>query len=326
MNNLPILAKVYRGDRVESEHYGHAVIADRNGKIVYQFGDPTTRVYLRSAAKPVQAVPLVEDNLAEKFGFTNKEMALACASHNGENFHVGAAQSMLQKIGLTKNHLQCGVHRPLGVDLGCVTETSRYDVLQNNCSGKHSGMLAACVLNNWPVENYLDPNHPHQQRIKARISENSDLPEKEIGVGIDGCSAPVFNLPLQNLATLYARLADKTTSGNQCFQFMSQNPEMVAGTKRFDTTFMNAMNGKAIAKIGAEGLECVAIDTSEPLGLAVKISDGNNRAAPPVVLALLKRLELISDTELQNMQEYVTPEIRNHYGILVGRVFCEHDF
>ena len=316
----PCLARVFRCGEIESEHFGHIVIAGADGTVHFSAGERDVRVFLRSAAKPVQAVPLVEQNIPHAFGLSDKEMALACASHNGEDFHIAAAASMLQKIGLSKDDLQCGVHRPLGVEVGCVEESGHYDVLQNNCSGKHAAMLAACVRSGLSTTTYLSKNHPHQQDILTRISHYGNVSKEKIAIGIDGCSAPVFNLPLQNLAILYARLADRSLPGYRCFRYMVQNPEMVGGSTRFDTTFMQAMAGSAIAKIGAEGLQCVAIEKPEPLGVIVKISDGNNRAAPPVMLAIMRKMGLLPDAAAEKMPAYRAPELRNHRGVSVGKI------
>lgn len=315
-----LLVRVYRGKAVESEHYGHVVVADRTGAIRLQIGDAATRVYLRSAAKPVQAIPAIEHGVPEAFGFSESEMALTCASHNGEPFHAETAASMLKKIGLSEQYLQCGIHRPLGIDPGVVPETGQYSVLQNNCSGKHSLMLAACVQADLPLNSYLSPDHPHQIRIRNCLADYGNLPVDDIQVGIDGCSAPVFNMPLCNLATVYAKLADRKLSGYKCFKYMTAHPEMVGGTGRFDTVFMQATAGAAIAKIGAEGLQCVSVLSPEPLGIVVKISDGNNRAAPAVALAVLRKLGLLSHAAAQHLTAYFEPELYNHRGIVIGKI------
>ena len=166
-----LLASVFRGGNIESEHFGHVVIVDAHGKIIFSLGNADQIVHMRSSAKPFQALPALRDGVGAHFKFTRQELALACASHNGEPQHREIAATILRKIGLDESHLQCGIHRPIGVDLAAVDETPPFSVLQNNCSGKHSVMLAACVKNGWPVENYLDPAHPHQLRILATIAE-----------------------------------------------------------------------------------------------------------------------------------------------------------
>ncbi len=321
-----LLARVFRGRHVESIHTGHIVVVDASLKIVLQVGNPQTATYLRSAAKPFQALPLLGDHIDEAFGLSPREMALICASHNGEAFHVEAAASILKKCGLAPEQLLCGIHRPLGVDLGVVQESASYHVLQNNCSGKHAGMLAACQLHGWPVATYIEPTHPHQKRILATLSEWSGLAESQIGVEVDGCSVPVFYLPLVNIAQMYANLATQAAEIERVYALMWQNAEMVAGTFRFDTELMRTLKGKVVTKTGAEGLQCLAVRHPRPLGIAIKISDGNKRAIPPIVLKLLWHLGVVTEQELRALQRFVLPEIRNHRKILVGRIDCPVSF
>lgn len=322
----PLLAQVYRGSQVECSHFGHVVVAGADGEIIASVGNPQAGTYLRSSAKPFQAMPLLDYGTADYFDLTAKELALVCASHNGERFHVAAARSILRKARLAPSLLQCGVHRPLGVDSGVVAERAPYTVFQNNCSGKHLGMLAACVHKKWPTENYLDPAHPHQQNILQTIAAFAAIDAQQIGIGIDGCSAPVFYLPLQNIACMYARLAAaESPPAKRIFETMWQHADMVAGTQRFDTAVMRALRGKVVAKIGAEGVECLAIRHPRPMGLVVKIVDGARRAVPPVVLRLLMALGVAGEAELAALRAYVVPEILNHRGLLVGRVRCALD-
>lgn len=316
----PVLARVLRSNRLESEHRGHIAVVDAAGKLLFSAGDPRIPVYLRSAAKPFQALPLLEDHLDTAFGFSEAELALACASHNGEKMHVDAAQAMLDKLDLPASLLRCGIHRPLGVELNCVDEDGNYNVLQNNCSGKHCGMLASCKWHGWPYENYIDPAHAHQQRILGTIAKYAGVAEAEIGIGIDGCSVPVFNLPLDRVAWMYARLATDSGSAARVFHLMSSYPELVAGTRRFDTAMMLAMPGRIIAKTGAEGLECLALRQPQAIGIAIKIADGNNRAVPPVVLKLLQHLNCISPEELHTLSAYEEPRLFNHRKVCVGRI------
>ncbi|MCA9732029.1 MAG: asparaginase [Deferribacteres bacterium] len=314
------LAHVIRGAHVESEHWGHIVVADAEGNIHHAWGNPEQIVHMRSAAKPFQVLPALQDDLASHFQLTREELALACASHNGESRHTEIAASILHKIGLHQDNLQCGVHRPLGVDLGVVPEQEKYTVLQNNCSGKHAVMLAACQKNGWPVENYLEPAHPHQKRILGTLAEMGRIEKKKIGINIDGCSAPEFSLPLKNVATMYANLASGMDSPIDPFKLMAEHPFLIAGTKRFDTAIISAMAGKVVAKIGAEGLECFAVRGEKPLGIVISIVDGNSRATPPVALALLQKLGILNEQHLAKLQAYREPEIHNHRHVLIGRI------
>ena len=318
----PVLARVLRGELLESEHRGHVVITDRRGSILFQAGDPDTRVFVRSAAKPIQSLPLIEDDLERRFGLDGHELALTCASHNGEPIHVEAGRALLRKMRIPLQALQCGKHRPLGVDLGSVQETSSYDVLQNNCSGKHIGMLGACRYHGWPVENYLARDHPQQARILDRISEFGELNRNEIAVCIDGCSAPAFNLPLRSAAISYAKLAENEFPANRCFDLISAHPEMIGGARRFDTDLMCAFGGRIVAKVGAEGVQCLSIRGKPNVGIALKVSDGSGRAVSAIVLALLRSLGFATESELDRIRAYANPELHNHRGLQVGRIEC----
>ncbi len=321
-----LLARVFRGRQVESVHFGHVAVVDADGQLLTSRGHPETSVFMRSAAKPFQAMPLVAMGAVTHFDLSREELAVICASHNGETMHVHAVQSILRKIGLDDHALQCGVHRPLGVDLKVVPETGDYTVLQNNCSGKHVGMLAACRMQGWPTESYLDPDHPHQCAIRKTISDTSGVPEKDIAVEIDGCSAPVFYLPLHRIAFMYARLAVDDGPGRVIFDAMWQHAEFVAGQRRFDTDLMRALKGRLVAKTGAEGLQCFAIREPRPMGVAIKIADGHSRAVPPVALKLLLYLGVLQERDLLPLRRYVASEIRNHRNILVGRIDCPVDW
>ncbi len=223
-------------------------------------------------------------------------------------------------------HTIGGVVTPAQTLMKVVPENAPYDVLQNNCSGKHAGMLAACRHHGWPIESYLEPGHPHQQRILQTIAEYSGLAPSEIGVDVDGCSAPVFNLPLRALARMYARFARREKGADLLFRCMSTHPEMVAGSGRFDTAVMQAFRGRLVAKIGAEGLQCFAVCRPRPLGIAIKIEDGNSRAMPPVALRLLLHLGLAEEVVLSKLREFAAPTLRNHRGLLVGHIDCPLDF
>lgn len=320
-NAAILLASVYRGDTVESVHYGHFVLVDTAGRTLLHGGDPETAIHLRSCAKPFQIIPLLESGAVEAFGFAEQELAVACASHNGAPRHVAAVEAMLAKAGLHAGLLQCGVHRPLGIDAGAPVADPPYSALHNNCSGKHTAMLAGCKYLGLPLENYFDPAHPYQQKILQKISHYSALPEKDIGIAVDGCSAPEFVLPLKNLAHMYAQLAvgaDRFT--RRIYEVMCRHPEMVAGEGRFDTALMQALRGKVVAKIGAEGVRCLAIRHPQPMGLVLKVADGAKRAVPPVVLQLLRHLRVFNENEFSALKPYAAPAIRNHRGMLVGRV------
>jgi len=318
-----LLANVTRGESIESQHFGHVVVADAEGRIIFALGDPRCVTYIRSAAKPFQAMPLFEDAVPEIFGFRDDETAVIMSSHNGEPKHVDAVTSILRKIGRSPQDLQCGVHPPLGAAV--IQEMRRRGekpgVLHNNCSGKHAGMLAACVNRGWSVENYLDPNHPHQQRILQSIARWAWMPANDIGVGVDGCSAPVFAMPLFNMARMYATLVSaEETTAQRIVKIMTSAPDMIAGEERFDTDLMRATSGRLLAKIGAEGIQCLGVTSGQRVGMALKMSDGSTRAVSAVALAVLHKLGLILDAEYEQLALYHRAPIRNHRQIETGFV------
>jgi len=211
----PVLARVYRGPRVESSHRGSVAVVDERGTLLAGCGDPRTPVYVRSAAKPFQAIPLLEAGGEKKFRLTDEELALMCASHGGEPKHVQTAERMLRKGGFRVSDLECGAHAPMheasARDL--VRRGAAPTALHNNCSGKHAGMLLACRLLGLPSEGYVDPAHALQRKIRTTLARYAGIPESEITVAVDGCNLPVFRLPLAALACAYARLVGSREQG-----------------------------------------------------------------------------------------------------------------
>ena len=318
-----IVAEVYRSGRIESCHYGHVAVVAPDGELLAGMGKPQTKTYMRSAAKPFQVMPLLESGAVEHFGFMEKELAVIMASHNGEPFHIQTVEQLLQKTGLAVTELQCGFHPPLHGKsaknhlLSGLPKTAIY----NNCSGKHTGMLALAKYKGWPLKTYLKTSHPVQKLIKEKISLFSGLPERDIETGVDGCSAPVFYLPIKNMALMYADLAvAKTDTARQVFNIMSSHSEMIAGAGRFDTDLMRVMKGRMVSKVGAEGVRCLAVKGKRPLGIALKIEDGHKRVSAAVLLEILQQMDLISDAELQQLWSYYRPVLQNCMGIEVGEI------
>jgi L-asparaginase II len=316
-----LLANVTRSGRIESHHYGHLVVVDAQGKIVLSHGDPHFVTYMRSAAKPFQAIPLFEDEIPEAFGLNDVEQAVMMSSHNGEARHVEAVSGILKKIGRAPEDLQCGIHAPLGVKTAKLLgeRGEKPAVLHNNCSGKHAGMLAACVHHDWPIESYLDPAHPHQQCIHETMAKWANLLTTQIARGVDGCSAPVFYLPIYNMALMYARLSSSREKvAQRIVKLFITHPEMIAGEDRFDTEIMIPAGGKVIAKTGAEGIECMSVLGKEPLAIAIKMIDGANRAIPPVLVNLLHKLGVLDDIDLKKLEKWRRVRIANHRGLEIG--------
>ena len=258
-----------------------------------------------------------------KYDFTDKEIAVCCASHSGEEIHVETVKSILKKTGIDSSALKCGIHTPLGREVKNKLRKSGTEpsVLQNNCSGKHSAMLAIAKAMDEELDNYLNPDHPVQQRILNVIKELTG--EEDVTVGVDGCSAPVFYLTLKNMATLYHKIAaaENGTHLERIWNIMTSNPVLIGGTGRFDTLMMKAGNGKLLSKMGAEGIQCMAFHSEDgPISLALKVHDGSRRAVVPAVLHILDKLGLTPNVDLERLK---FPILINHMGIEIGKIVIQ---
>jgi L-asparaginase II len=341
VNNLEVpaaepLVEVTRGAITESRHRGHVVAVEPGGTIVAQLGAPETVTFLRSSAKPHQAIPLITSGAADRFGFSEREIALACASHSGEPMHTELAASMLKKIGLGPDALKCGTHEPFSPE---VTRELRKrgeapNVLQNNCSGKHAGMLALALHLGAPTETYYEASNPVQLAIGNVISQFSGIPIEDISVGVDGCGVPVFGITVKAMALMYARLVSPPSEYDQetraaCARIvsaMTTYPELIGGSReRLDTEMMRAAKGRLISKVGAEGVYTVGVlpcnDWPHGLGLALKIEDGDDhRARPTVVIESLRQLGVLADESLEAVSRYAFFPVLNRRGEVVGEV------
>lgn len=307
---------------MESIHCGSIVVVNSEGKVIYSFGNPNFFTFLRSSAKPFQILPLIESGAAKEFGFTHQELAIISGSHNGEPKHINLVKRILKKIGLSDRYLRCGTHPPLYyTNRGILPRRGeKFSVLQHNCSGKHSGMLAACAYNGWDPKEYNNPGHPLQRSMLQAISEVCQYPAKKIKIGIDGCSAPNFALPLKNMALGFAKLVsarENSSPLSQVLQAMQKYPEMVSGKGRLDFALSQVAGGKIIAKAGAEALECFGI-VGPDLGGAVRIYDGNNRGGGCVVIEVLKQMGILKQADLVKMSKFAHPIITNNSGETVG--------
>lgn len=324
------LVEVMRGGRVESEHRGAIAVVDAQGKLIAHAGDADLVSYLRSSAKPFQLLPLVESGAADRFGFTDTELAVIAGSHSGEPRHVAAVQSILDKIGLRDSALQCGLHVPFNAAAAKAlrAEGREPSILHNNCSGKHAGMLAQAIDRGLSTHDYLEPDHPVQITIRQRLAELGGITFEEIGVGVDGCSAPCFAMPLRGAALAFARLAEAGSKRQgeglaRVARAMLDYPEMVAGEGRIDTDVMRAVPDRLVSKGGAEGYHGMGLIQPEgsAWGIAIKIADGDGRrGGHPVVIETLRQLDVLADTALAKLQSYHTWPITNHRGLEVGEV------
>jgi L-asparaginase II len=325
------LVEVWRGDLVESVHWGGIAVADPRGRTLRAHGDPQASTFLRSAAKPVQVLPVIAGGAVERFRLTEAEIAVMIGSHGGEPMHVEAVRSILDKIGLPESALQCGAHAPFHRPSAQFLREAgrRPSALHNNCSGKHAGMLALARILDAPPERYLEESHPVQRRIREAVGALAGVAPGAIPTAVDGCSAPTFALSLAAAATLYARLvepkdlpADLAEAAPRAVAAMRRHPEMVAGTDRLCTDLMRASDHGLIAKIGAEGFYGLAwVLDGRGFGAALKIGDGDgDRARPAAALALLRAEGALSAAAAEGLADRHAPPLRNHRGLVVGRL------
>ena len=333
--HLP-LVELTRGNLVESIHYGSIAVAESSG-LTKMYGDTSTPFFLRSSAKPIQAMALLEHDGAKIFNLSLKEIAIICSSHSGTDEHVAVLQGLHKKISIREADLQCGIHPPYdkSTQEQLLLRGEKPTPVRHNCSGKHTGMLALAKILGAPLENYLSIDHPVQQTILQTFSEICDISKNEVELGIDGCSAPVFAIPLKNAAFGFARLADPTmfsqSRAEACrlvYQAMTENADIVAGPERFDTVFMKAMQGRAMSKIGAEGYLSIAIpgNRNNPkrpgLGIAIKISDGDleHRAVPVAALEVLRVMGILESEKALSLASFYHRDLKNWRGIRIGTI------
>ncbi|HET6519499.1 MAG TPA: asparaginase [Geminicoccaceae bacterium] len=323
----PVAVEVLRGGRIESRHRAAAAVADAAGRVVLAVGEVGRPVYPRSAIKPLQALPLVETGAADRFGIGPAELALACASHGGEPRHVEAVRAWLARLGLDEGALRCGAHPPshAASTERLIRDGAAPTPAHNNCSGKHTGMLATALHLGEDLAGYLAPSHPVQRRVAAVLADMAGAEPDE--PGIDGCGLPNWPLPLRALATAMARLGDPAAGGlaperaRACGRIraaMTAHPEMVAGEGRACTAIMAAAP-HLLVKTGAEGVYMAAWP-ARGLGLALKVEDGAGRASPVALLALFERLGALDDggDARDALAPVARPVLRNHAGTVVG--------
>ena len=320
MPNWPPVARRTRGGLVECVHVGGAVALDARGTILLAHGDPEASTFFRSALKCWQALPLVESGAADRYGFTTQELALACASHEGEDAHVAVASSMLAKLGLDADRLRCGAHAPYDRDaaLALARRGERPSNLHNNCSGKHAGMLASCLHHGWSIADYPEPSHPLQAEIRARVAAAAGLAEDRLPHAVDGCGVPTWFMPLARMARMFCALG-KAAAGEplgRLAEAMRAHPEMVAGARIFDTRVALTTRGRVLSKRGGAALGCAA--TRDGVGIAVKCGDGASDVVPALLMRVLTALDLLTAAEREALQEFAAPVQRNVVGRGVG--------
>lgn len=323
-----------RGGQVESVHYAAAAVVDHHGHVVASLGDPDHVTFSRSSLKPLQALATVMQGFPERFGLGERHLALACASHSGEPKHVRAAQEILNAIKAGVDDLQCGAHIPIyfKADEGAIPPKSDFSAIHNNCSGKHSTMLALAQILGESSSAYLKYDGRVQTVIRDMICEIAGVDPATIEWGVDGCSAPNYAMPLSALATGFARyawavsqppetLSEAQKAGAKIARAMMKHPDMVSGVGRFDLQLVEAAQNTLFSKTGAEGVECVGIP-AKGWGVAVKIADGNSRAIGPLVVSILAELGVIDKDPIARLETVVRPRIKNVRGTETGEMRC----
>jgi L-asparaginase II len=340
---LPVLVEVRRGAIVEARHRGAILAVEPDGRVVAQIGDGDLITSTRSTIKPIQAIPFITSGAADRFNITPRELAIACASHDGEPIHTETVVGLLARIGLDESALRCGVQRPYSEETARALERDGqpFTQLHNNCSGKHTGMLATAVHRGLAIADYIAPDHPVQRQIIATFARIAGLGEAP-PTAIDGCSAPTFGVPLRALALAFARLANPAgapadtldvnvaEAAKQIIAAMIAHPELIGGTRGvLDTDLMRAARGALVSKIGAEAVYSIGVFPCErfPLGLgiAIKIEDGASRALGPTVIETLAQLGALDPSQQSELAAYHRPAVQNRRGLLVGEVRAVFD-
>ncbi len=317
-----------RNGQVENIYRGDAVVVNLDDdEVIYELGDRFKKTFWRSSAKPFQVLPLVEAGGIERYNISGEELALMCASHGGEEGHVEAVETLLKKIGFSEPDLHCGpappMYRPAVKEI--LKRKQNWTQLHNCCSGKHSGMLAIAAIKGYATDGYEEINHPLQQEVLEIASEISGVKKEEIGIGVDGCGAPIFYMPLFNMAKAYAylskpgSLAGDIRAGalKKVAEAMSAYPWYVAGTGRLDTVLMEVTGGRLLAKLGADGVYCVSF-MGEGKGIALKIECGVIKAIEPAIVEILRRLNYIDHREEEVIIKKLDFSIYNHRKESIG--------
>lgn len=321
-----VTCSVKRGQLEESRHEINCVVINQNNKILFQSGDINKSYCLRSTLKPFQCAASLEHGTDKKYKLSQKEIAITCASHHGEEEHVSTVRSILKKINLTENDLECGFHFPLNIEnkTKLYSREVKHSNIYNNCSGKHSGLLAMIKNLGFNTSGYTNHNHPIHNHINDYIENQAGKKTQDFAT--DGCSLPTPYFNLRTLAGMYIKLitADKQSTLFKVFDAMTAFPQMVSGTKGFDTHFMKTFKGKAISKGGAEGMQALAMKTKkgECISLALKVADGSHRGNYVSCIKILKHLDIINKKEENTILNFIKTNQHNLNKLKIGKLVC----
>ncbi|MFT0173606.1 asparaginase [Paraburkholderia mimosarum] len=328
--NHESLAVAKRGDHVECIHRGSVAVVDTQGRLIAYAGDPGGYTFSRSALKPFQALPFTLAGGITRFGFTQQQTALMCASHSGEEMHVKGVSDMLEKAGCTEHDLGCGCHLPERFANGeAVPPDFAMDQRHNNCSGKHAGFLAFCQMGGHSRHDYLDPSHTLQREIVKVVSDLSGTSPTQFWYGTDGCNAPNIGLPLSRLAKIWARFGAASKDGDELDRAMAtladammEWPGMYSGTGRADEALTSVGKGKWVSKTGAQGVRCIGT-RKHGVGIALKVGDGDYSTAYAVSIEVMRQLGIADDATVNELQGWLNPDLRNCNGHKVGQLSCD---
>ena len=317
-----------RGKRVESSHQVKALVTNVDGKVLLSTNNDNEFFFPRSSIKIFQAIPFAMSNAIKNYKLNTKHIALACASHKGEKFHIKELKKWISKINLKTKNLQCGIHAPLDKNASekIIYSRKKFNELHNNCAGKHLGMLTSCLVNNQSITNYLDYNHAHQKNIRKIFNKFTESKLSKKNFSLDGCSAPQYSFKiksisraLNNLIKSYKNNYEYTDQVRTLVNSILENPKFIGGTARFDTKVIKASKGKIFCKSGAEGV-FLFVDFQKEISGVIKITDGNERAIPIAILNIFKKFKVMSKVELKNLEKKEKFELKNHAGRNIGRI------
>ncbi|MDQ6422731.1 asparaginase [Paenibacillus sp. LHD-117] len=319
------LVEEYRGGYLENVHEGHICGVDETGEVRYVSGDSQWVTFMRSAAKPMQAIPAFMGGFDDKFGFTDEEKAIMMASHRALPYHVEALEGMLKKLGLPEDTLVCKPTYPLDMDArdALVAKRSPQRRVYHNCSGKHLGLLSYCIGMGYPVEGYFEADHPAQRDVLSVVSRLSEVPAQDIRIGTDGCGFPVFGISLQGMAKAFLKLACTDLIEDEAIReasvkvtgLMNRYPAMISADYLICPNLL--MDSNIVAKGGAKGVYCFGL-REERLAFALKVKDGSEDEWPIIVASILEQIGYRNRETIERMRKIGPKEIRNDNGLVIG--------